>query len=261
MWYTTKVRQESSGLGFRVTGVICSVLIGVFGCPGLLAAGEQVEGTAMAWERITVSSPVEEIVAEVGVEEGDVVEKGALLVQLQAKKQELEVLRLDKLIDKARFSFEATTKLFEQNIESRETMLEKKAELDQLLVEREIAQALVEERRITSPIAGKVVHRLKDPGESIGRVEPLIEIIDVSRLKLMLFLPASYVGSLTPGTEFEVEFPEYEGLGKGLKAKLIFIDPQVDARSGLFRARFEFDNSEHDIKPGVRVQVKLPKPS
>ena len=33
---------------------------------------------------------------------------------------------------------------------------------------------------------------------------------------------------------------------KGLKAALTFVDPQVDARSGLFRVRFQLDQREHN---------------
>ena len=223
------------------------------------AAEKQVEGTTMAWERITISSPVEEIVAEVMVKEGQTVEKGDVLAQLLVRKQELEVQRLEQLIVKASFSYEATKTLHEQNIESKETLMEKKSDLDGLIIEREIALANVEERRIVAPIAGTVVHRLKDPGESIGRVEPLFEIIDVSRLKLMFFLAAEDLPQLADGMVCSIDFPDFpEQIAP--KATLIFIDPQVDARSGLFRVRFEFDNAEAKIKPGVRVRAALVSP-
>ena len=223
------------------------------------AAGEnQVEGTAMAWERITISSPVEEIVAEVMVEEGQAVEKGDVLAQLMARKQELEVQRLEQLIAKATFSYEATKSLNERNIESKETLLTKKSELDSLVIEREIALSMVKERRIVAPITGTVVHRLKDPGESIGRVEPLFEIIDVSRLKLMFFLSAEDLPRLEEGMACQIDFPEFPDQ-KEHQATLVFIDPQVDARSGLFRVRFEFDNSEARMKPGIRVRAILPE--
>lgn len=222
-----------------------------------VARAEQVEGTALAWERITISSPVEEIVSEVMVEEGDHVDKGQVLAQLSARKQELEVERLEELIAKARFSYEATDELYQQKIESKETLMEKKAELDELTIQREIAVALVDERRIVAPIAGTVVHRLKDPGESIGRVEPLFELIDASRLKLMFFLAADMLPKLEMGMVCPVDFPNLPQ-ETGHQAKLIFIDPQVDARSGLFRVRFELDNSKAGIKPGVQTRVTLP---
>ncbi len=211
----------------------------------------------MAWQRITVSSPVEEIVADVMVEEGQVVKKGDLLAQLAVRKQELEVLRLEQLIAKSRFIYEATLALQKDNIESKETLMEKKSELDQLLIAREVAAADVEDRQISAPISGAIVRRLKDPGESVEKVGPLFEIIDTSRLKLMFFLAVEHLPNLREGMECVVDFPDFPEQGSH-QAKLIFIDPEVDARSGLFRARFEFDNAEARIKPGVRVRATLP---
>lgn len=239
------------------------ILLLMMACGGLAmlpaqGADEWVEGTTHPMERITISSPVEEIVGEVFVKEGEVVEEGAVLAQLLSKRQVLEVKRLDQLVAKAQFSYDATLSLFNKKIESKETLLEKKAELDSLKIEREIAQAQVEERRIVAPITGTVVYRLKDPGESIGRVEPIFEMIDVSRLKLMFFLSSDYLGVLRDGMECEVEFPEAPDR-EDLTAKLTFVDPQVDARSGLFRVRFQLDNSVAKIKPGIRVRLKLPK--
>ena len=132
---------------------------------------------------------MEEIVAKVMVEEGQEVEKGDLLAQLAVRKEELEVQRLEQMITKARFVYEATLALHKEKIESKETLLEKKSELDQLVIAREVAVADVNDRQILAPVNGIVVHRLKDPGEAVERVGPIFEIIDVSRLKLMFFLP------------------------------------------------------------------------
>lgn len=233
--------------------------VALLAAPPLAAeTGQWVEGTTHAMERITISSPVEEIVEEVLVKEGQIVEKGAVLAQLLSSRQALEAKKLDQLVAKAQFSYDATLSLFNKKIESKETLLEKKAELDSLKIEREIAQVQVDERQIVAPIGGTVVYRLKDPGESIGRVEPIFEMIDVSRLKLMFFLSSEYLTVLKDGMESEVVFPEAPDR-KGLVATLTFVDPQVDARSGLFRVRFQIDNAEAKIKPGIRVRLKLPQ--
>jgi membrane fusion protein (multidrug efflux system) len=221
-------------------------------------AGEtRVEGSSLAWHRTTVSSPVEEIVAKVMVEEGQEVEKGDLLAQLAVRKEELEVQRLEQMITKARFVYEATLALHKEKIESKETLLEKKSELDQLVIAREVAVADVNDRQILAPVNGIVVHRLKDPGEAVERVGPIFEIIDVSRLKLMFFLPVKHLAKLKKGKEYKVHFPEFPEVGPR-PARLIFIDPEVDPRSGLFRARFEFDNAEAQVRPGVRVGLTIP---
>ena len=53
-------------------------------------------------------------------------------------------------------------------------------------------------------------------------------------------------------------FPEMPKI-QGQKAQLVFVDSQLDSRSGLFRVRFDFDNRELKLKPGLRVKAKLPE--
>ena len=83
----------------------------------LIAEEEWIEGTSQPKERITISSPVEEVVEEVLVEEGDDVIKGDVLAKLLSKKQELAANKLDHLIAKARFEYEAVKELYEKKIE------------------------------------------------------------------------------------------------------------------------------------------------
>ena len=235
---------------FCVTGILaCGI--------SLLEAEIWVEGTSQPKERITISSPVEEIVEAVPVKEGQVVEEGAVLAKLFSTREQLEVKRLGFLIDKAKEDYETASDLFKKGIQKKSDLIEKEAELNRLKVEREMAQFSVDQRIIKAPVAGTVVYRLKDPGEAIGRVEPLFEIIDASTMKLVFFLSTNYLPVLKDGMEAEVAFPEVPGV-TGETAKLVFVDPQLDSRSGLFRVRFEFDNREHGIKPGVRVKLKLP---
>lgn len=216
-----------------------------------------IEGTSQPSARITISSPVEEIVEAVNVEEGQTVEKGAVLATLFSTREALEVKRLSLMIDKASEDLKTAQNLFRKKIQSKSNLMEKELEVKRLQVEREMAQFAVDQRSIKAPVAGTVVYRLKDPGEAIGRVEPLFEIIDASKMKLVFFLSTSHLTQIKEGMEVEVGFPELPKV-TGQKAKLVFIDPQLDSRSGLFRVRFEFDNKVLKIKPGMRVRVKLP---
>ena len=217
-----------------------------------------IEGTSQPRERITISSPVDEVVEEVLVEEGDNVSKGDVLAKLLSKKQELAVKKLDNLISKAKFEYEAVKDLYEKKIESRANYLEKKAILGGFEVDKLMAENDVSDRLIKSPSDGVIVYRLIDPGESAEKVKALFELIDVSSLQLVFFLSTEHLDLFELGDHVGVEFPELKNNLSG-KAVLKFIDPQVDSRSGLFRLRFEFDNKDAKIKPGVRVRMKLPK--
>ena len=115
-----------------------------------------IEGTSQPRERITISSPVDEVVEEVLVEEGDNVSKGDVLAKLLSKKQELAVKKLDNLISKAKFEYEAVKDLYEKKIESRANYLEKKAILGGFEVDKLMAENDVSDRLIKSPSDGVI---------------------------------------------------------------------------------------------------------
>lgn len=230
--------------------LLCSIAISL--------AQVWVEGTSQPAARITISSPVEEIVESVDVEEGDVVKKGTILATLFSTKEQLEVKRLGFLIEKASVDAKTSRDLFDKKIQKKSELLEKEAELKRLVIEQEMAQLAVDQRSIKAPVGGTVVYRLKDPGEAVERVEPVFELIDASKMKLVFFLSTKHLPVLKKGMEAQVLFPELPKI-KERKATLVFIDPQLDSRSGLFRVRFDFDNSQLKIKPGLRVKIKLPE--
>jgi RND family efflux transporter MFP subunit len=241
----------------RIVNRILVILICLAGCISPSLAQVWIEGTTQPAARITISSPVEEIVESVAVQEGDIVEKGGTLATLFSTKEQLEVKRLGILIEKALADAKTARDLYDKKIQKKSELLQKEVELKRLKIEQEMAQVSVKQRTIKAPVKGTVVYRLKDPGEAVERVEPVFEIIDASKMKLVFFLSTKHLPNLKKGMKSDVLFPELPEI-KERKATLVFIDPQLDSRSGLFRVRFDFDNRELKIKPGVRVKVKLP---
>lgn len=235
---------------------LCLLALSGLGLGSLSA--KWMDGISQPLERITVSSPVEEIVEKVHVVEGQKVGAGELMAELLSARERLEVERLGVLIEKAETDFKATSELVAEQVESEQALGEARTALRSLEIERKSAESDLNERLIRSPIDGTVVFRLKDPGESIGRVEPLFEVINASKLKLQFFMSTAELPLLVEGLEAEVRFPHIRP-DTTYQARLDFVDPQIDSRSGLFRVRFLFDNEEAQIKPGARVQVLLPE--
>jgi len=60
------------------------------------------------------------------------------------------------------------------------------------------------------------------------------------------------------GDELDVAFPEMTPAVER-KAKINFIDPEVDARSGMFRVRLLMDNSDQAVRPGMKVRAAFPE--
>ncbi|MDB6138223.1 MAG: secretion protein HlyD family protein, partial [Verrucomicrobiaceae bacterium] len=216
------------------------------------------EGVAKPLKVVTLSASLREVITSIAVEEGERITEGQILVNLASEKQRLAGERLQQLIDKAQFDYNAAKRLFEANVSSKDEAFAKETELKRIQAELRISKAEVAEREIHSPLTGVVVHRFHEAGEAVNEAEPIMQVMDTDRLLLLFYLEAPMLSVLKMGEEIEVIFPELTPVVVR-KAKLQFIDPEVDARSGMFRARLLMDNKDQAVRPGMKVQAKFPE--
>ncbi|HEY2572887.1 MAG TPA: efflux RND transporter periplasmic adaptor subunit, partial [Verrucomicrobiaceae bacterium] len=206
----------------------------VFGFVWLGAASAvavDVDGLTLPFKLVRLSSGVQEIIAEINVREGDPVKKDQVLARLHDEKERAEHERAERIVEKRDFDSKAATALVADKITSREKALEAEIELKVAKVDVQISQRKIDEKTIKSPLDGIIVRKLKEEGESVDRVEPLFEIINIDQLYLQFYVERSVAAGLEPGREIAFWLPG-ESQNKR-KAKVDFVSPGADAASGL----------------------------
>lgn len=221
------------------------------------SAPEWREGVAKPFRAVILSASLREVITNIAVAEGDRIKEGQIIVNLESAKEKVAVERLQLMLEKAEFDYNASKRLFEQNVSSKDEALAKELEVKRIKADLKIAQAEVAEREIRAPLSGVVVHRLHEVGEAVNEAEAIMQVMEVDRLLLLFHLEATMLSALKLAQEIEVNFPELSPPVQG-RAKLHFIDPEVDARSGLFRVRLLLENPEGQARPGMKVRAKFP---
>jgi RND family efflux transporter MFP subunit len=234
---------------------------GVAACSGALVTAQEPafrEGVAKPFKAVVMSASLREVITKINVEEGDRITAGQVLVNLEAEKEKLAAERLVQMVAKAQFDYNASKRLFEQNVSSKDEMLSKEVDLKRMEAELKIANAEVAEREMLAPLTGVVVHRLHEPGEAVNEAEPILQVIDSDKLLLLFYLEAPMLSVLKMGDEIAVTFSEMTPAVER-KARINFIDPVVDARSGMFRVRLLMDNADQAVRPGMKVRGTFPE--
>jgi RND family efflux transporter MFP subunit len=224
-------------------------------CSTVFAYGADVDGLTLPFKTVRLSSGVQEIVAEIKAQEGDHVKKDQVLARLHDEKERAELERAEQIVNKREFDAKAAAALVADKITSREKALEAEIELKLAKVDVEIAQRKIDEKTIKSPMDGIVVRKLKEEGESVDRVEPMFEIVNIGQVYLQFYLERRIASNLTPGKE--IEFWLTGEAEKTWRAKVDFVSPGADSASGLFRTKLLFDNPGNVIKGGVRVTARF----
>lgn len=221
------------------------------------AGATEVDGLTQPFKLVRVSSPVQEIITEITIKEGDTVKTGDLLARLFDEREQSEFRRAEEVLRKREFDFKSSSSLATDRITSREKVLTTEIELALAKEDLALAKSKLDERSVKSPLDGIVIRRFKEAGESVDRIEPLFEVVDISQLYLQFHVPAEVASSINPAepvTFWVKDDPEHRH-----EAVVAFLSPAADAASGLFRVRLLYENKPGAALPaGIRVTAKFP---
>jgi membrane fusion protein, multidrug efflux system len=234
------------------TGVLCLGFL--FFITSIAAShAEEIQGLVLPFKLVSVSSPVlQDIIAETFVEEGDTVKEGQMLARLESEKEQLEVDQYAKLIERKAFEAKGMETLYKEKMTSQDSALEKQTDLELAKIQHKLALARLREKTIVSPLSGIVVKKYKEVGEGIDRVEKLFDIVNIDKVFVQFYLDPKLLEHIKPEAKVTVRFAVLPRDQQQYVGSISFIDPRIDAASGLFRVKVLIDNPQHAIKAGMR---------
>lgn len=259
--------------------IICSFTLLVLSCHAALSAS--VDTFLEPSQLIDISSPFRDRVSTILVEEGDVVEAGQLLAELDTRllRSQLEQARkaasFHGTIDAAaavvrqrKSRLKKISKLIKtgnahpQELLSAQTQLALanaellRAQEEQQLRKLEVATILarIEEKKLTSPVRAVVVRIYKQPAELTGGPDqqPLLSLVQLDPLTATFHLDPAAAGRLTKD-----QSPTLQVDGKPINGRVKYISPVIDAQSGTVTVRINIPNPQHIITSGSRCTIDL----
>lgn len=262
---------------------LAAVLLAAMASP---AAAATVEGITEPLQDITISASVPGTIARILVKEGDFMETGAAILELEKRQEELEVERRRILseskaeltaaaaqMEMLKIDLEATRKLFETSKSvSKEQLLKKEleykqavAEHDKLVlaearekIEYEMALEQLRKRIITAPQSGYIVELMRKAGEDCKAQEPLVRLVDTRQCYFVANVEARAGAALKAGQKIRLELPSGRQT-LTVTGEVTFVSPVVDPASGLLKIKVLFENPQGNIRPGVAGLMHLPE--
>ena len=224
-------------------------------------------GVASALQTVIASRILAQI-EDVRVRAGDAVAAGDVLVVLDARDLQARLGQAREALQAAEARLELAAseraryeQLFERGVATRQR-------LDQVLAEFRAAQAEVERltqslreaetalsyTEIRAPVAGLVVDRLAEPGDTASPGSPLLRIYDPSALRIEVPVRESLAVRLRVGDVLEVEVPALAHRFEGRIEEIVpFAEP--GARTLLVKVALPQDPR---LYPGLFARVAIP---
>jgi biotin carboxyl carrier protein len=121
-------------------------------------------------------------------------------------------------------------------------------------VELDLAREAYERRHMRSPIDGIVTKILPRVGESVPQNDPILTVVDISRVRFNGTFPAASATKLRAGNVVTIRIQQ-EGKSLTRQARVNFVSPVADPSSGLVELIAEFDNPDGSVRPGMSGQI------
>ncbi|MEM7731910.1 MAG: efflux RND transporter periplasmic adaptor subunit [Pseudomonadota bacterium] len=210
-------------------------------------------GTLRAAETVQISASVTEVIREIGFDDGQVVNRGQVLVELEHAEETAMVDEARAALDIAEREFERARALLDRDTLSESVLQERQRDLS--FAEAQLAGALAQEqdRIIRAPFDGVVGLRTVSLGATVRPGDLIVRIDDVSELNLDFSVPATRLASLAPGQKVTASTSALPG--ETFIGEIQTIDSFVDTITRSVLVRAVVPNSDGRLKPGMLLTV------
>jgi HlyD family secretion protein len=242
-------------------------------------------GLAQPSLRSTLSAPIQGVLLEVKVAEGEWVEKGQILavmdnrVALAAVKMAHVAADQTASIDHAKYELSLAESLLARLTRLDQAHAGAQYELEEARVRRDQAKASIrnavqqkslavqklemerarlESHNIRAPFSGRILSLNATAGNTMTSADDLLTLVSLNSIEAELHLPLRLFRLLQEGKSYRLR--GQAPVDREIRGRLTYAAPVIDSATGTFRTVFTIDNHDHSLPAGFAVRFDLSHP-
>jgi multidrug efflux system membrane fusion protein len=233
-------------------------------------------GTVQAYYTVTITARVDGQLQKVGFVEGQTLQKGALIAQIDPRpfQAALDLAVAVKAKDSAQLQsaqqdLRRYVVLAPQDLTSKQTLDAQRALVAELQAQIKGDEATIENARtqlayttITAPIEGRTGIRLVDPGNNVHATDTtgIVVLTQVQPISFIFTLPEDQLPAVSRALAagpVAVAALSRDGQTELDRGTLALIDNQIDQTTGTARLKATFPNTTNKLWPGEFINARV----
>ena len=208
----------------------------------------EVQGSIVADDYIMASTEVGGRLLSMNIEEGDNIRRGQKIATLDMESLRNQIAEIQTSLDLAQEVYSRQERLWKQDIGSEIQFLQAKNNKERLEKSIESIQYNLTKGDVFAPASGVVEKVMLKSGEMAGPGSPILQILNVNKVKVSIDVPEKYLKKIRKGSRFKVELPalEYEKT-----VKVTDIGRMIDPGNRTFKVEANISSNGGKIKPNL----------
>jgi RND family efflux transporter MFP subunit len=238
---------------------------------GDIASYIHTTGTIFPWQESMISPKTSGRIEKLYVDEGDRVNKGQPLAELEQERLRIQVKEAQASLTEARAQLKNVENMLKRNRGLFEEGVVDSQRFDDISTERELAKARVQRAQaflervqkdltdsvITAPFDGFIVEKMMNEGEMATTMPPssIFHLVDTHRVKIECNITEEKKKSISAGKEAVIEldaFPE-----EIFSGKISVVNPKVDINSRTFKIKIDIANPDFRLESGMFARIRI----
>jgi len=161
-------------------------------------------GTLKANKKVKIFNQEEGLIIDLPVYQGDTVEKGQLLIQLDSALIQAEHNKAIIAHRQATLDFKRLKKLQKRRLTTEEALSRAQTAVELTKAEETVLAIRLQYTQIKAPFSGVISQRMKETGDVVSKFSHIVSLADISQLKVEVNLSERLINNIIIGTTLNV---------------------------------------------------------
>lgn len=222
--------------------------------PGLVDNAQTYVGIVEEREATAVSFTGMGVVKRMLVNEGQTVSRGQLIAEMDDTQARNLLAGAEASMAQANDALERFKMLHDNGSLPEMQWVEIQSKVAQAKSQLEVAKKNLADCRLTAPVGGIIGKKLVGTGETALPSQAVVNILDISTVKIKVSVPEAEIGGITANTPTSIKVEAIDGSYRGGRIEK---GVEADALTHTYDIRINVVNSGRKLLPGMVASVRF----